>query len=98
MGVAEMFNEQQEQNAMKSFDYVMENFKMLHLNRLDQGSHMINQSTLKASVRKYERARLEIMLRCSKYSVQELKHLFSNIDVETEAQHILIKFSQDKAA
>ncbi len=56
------------------------NYVMQNFDRLEQG----------------ERKRLEIMLRFTKYSIRELTHLFTVIDVEREAARILGKWNQHK--
>ncbi|MCX7124085.1 MAG: hypothetical protein NTV32_10585 [Gammaproteobacteria bacterium] len=92
-----MLSEEQERRAMRGFDYVMQSFKIMHLNKLDKGARMLTNSNLQAYVQKNEATRLEIMMRFTKYSIKELKHLFNAIDVEAEAKRILAKQCQNQA-
>ncbi len=93
-----MLGEEQERQAMRGFDYVMQSLNIMHFNKLDQGVRMLDSTSLKAAIQKQERARLQVMLRFSKYSLNELKNLFTAIDVELEAARILAKWNQQKVA
>ena len=91
-----LLNEEKERDAMKNFDYVMQSFKIMHLNKLDQGARILTNASLKASIQKQEVTRLEIMMRFTKYTIKELKLLFTAIDVEAEAKRILAKWDQSR--
>jgi len=93
-----LLNEEKERDAMKNFDYVMQSFKIMHLNKLDQGARTLTNASLKASIQKQEVTRLEIMMRFTKYTIKELNLLFTAIDVEAEAKHILTKWDQNRVA
>ena len=93
-----MLGEEQERHAMRGFDYVMQSFKIMQLNKSDKGARMLDNTSLRAAVQRYEKIRLEVMLRFSKYSIKELKSLFTAIDVEAEATNILAKWDKQSVA
>lgn len=65
------------------------------INGLVKKRRVITRVCERFILRRYERSRLEIMLKVSRYTVDELKKFFVSIDVAAESKRILRKMRKE---